>query len=148
MRPQPARLGEYLSPGPVQTRLVNKMATGHAHIRHGTELGLTPPRHRAAVGAHLTTAELGFEVTSPNGRSRYLVADLETNRVAWVNPHREHRSTFFAPYDDPLAYARQARAQKPQDRWRTVDLRAERAQATHRIMSASRAGPGREGTAR
>lgn len=150
MNAQPPGLGEYLSHGPVQTRLLGKMAAGHAYDRHGAELGLTRAAHRAEVRKHLSNAQLGFEVTGRDGRSRYLVSDPSTNRLAWVNPHAEHRSTFFAPRDDVITYMRRAQVQKPQDRWRTVDLRAERAraQASQRIVSAARGAPGRAGPER
>lgn len=150
MSAQPPRVGEYLRSGPVQRRLLDKMATGHAFIRHGDELGITPTAHRTAVRAHLAAADLGFEVTGRDGKPQYLVGDLRANRVAWVNPHLEHRSTFFAPYDDVFTYARRAQAKNPDARWRTIDVRAERARApsAHRIMSASRGGPDRSGPAR
>ena len=150
MNAQPPGLGEYLSPGPVQTRLLHKMAAGHAYQRHGAELGLTRPAHRTEVRKHLSSAQLGFEVTGRDGRPRYLVSDPGTNRLAWVNPHAEHRSTFFSPRDDVITYMRRTQVQKPLDRWRTIDLRAERTrgQASHRIMSTSRGAADRPGPER
>lgn len=127
------------------------MANGHARAKHGPELGNpSPAAYRARVGRHLDTAPTGVAFRDPNGNTRYLLADATRNEVAWVVPHKEHRSTFFSPRGGAADYVRARQAAGGPDRGRSVDLAAARERArtpVHRVVSADRSS-GRGGSAR
>jgi hypothetical protein len=114
------------------------MADGHARRKHGAELG-HPSREdfRGQVARHLAEAPLGFAVSAPGGTRRYLIADPRSNRAAWINPRKEHRSTFFGPSQGVEEYLRRARAANPAQRWTRVDLARQRGAST-KVRSAVR----------
>jgi hypothetical protein len=76
-------------------------------------------------------------VTAQSGQRRYLVADAGANRVAWINPGREHRSTYFAPWQGVDEYVRRARQSRPGQQWAALDLAPLRSSPT-RVRSADR----------
>ncbi len=118
-------LAAYLQPSPDQRRLLEALAAGHARGKHGRELGNPPPAaYRARVRAHLRRASIGVALEDSRGRPRYLLADPARNQVAWITPHKEHRSTFFAPRQGASAYVRSHLAAATPQRRRTLDLTA------------------------
>ena len=146
-------LGEYLGDGSAQERLLAQMETGHARQAHGAELGHpSNAAYRARVRSHLANAPLGFAVQGADGRPRFLIADPRANQVAWITPHKEHRSTFFEPRRGVAGYIRYLRDARPAERWRRVDLRAVRAaeasQTARRVSTADRAATAGRGVAR
>jgi hypothetical protein len=72
--------------------------------------------------------------------------------VAWITPHKEHRSTFFEPRSGVAGYVRYLRQSRPESRWQALDLDRMRARsaapAAHRIASVLRDATGRSGSAR
>jgi hypothetical protein len=141
-------LGRYLRDGPAQRRLLAAMADGHARHKHGRELGSpVPAMYQARVRAHLESAPVGVVSTDPNGRRSYLLADPGRNQIAWIAPHKEHRSTFFQPRRGVERYLRQQRGFGSSGPLDIVTVRdAAARQTAHSIASAQRAprGPGRE----
>jgi hypothetical protein len=131
-------LREYLRDGAAQRRLLTVMADGHARRKHGAELG-NPSRDdfQAQVARHLAEAPLGFAVTASGGKRRYLIADPRSNRAAWINPRKEHRSTFFGPTQGVAEYLRRAQEANPAQRWTRVNVARQRG-ASSRVRSAAR----------
>jgi hypothetical protein len=137
-------LTRYLRDGPAQRRLVAEMANGHARKRHGRELGAPDPVAFAArVRTHLRTAPLAVAVGDGRGQTRYLLADRSANQVAWITPHREHRSTLFAPRQGVDSYLRARQVASPPGRWVELELGSIR----QRARSPGRAGPSRVASA-
>jgi hypothetical protein len=117
-----ASLARYLRAGPDQRRLVEEMASGHAHRRHGAELGrLTTTQFKSQVTNHLRSARTAYAVETPDGHRSYLVADPAQNRVAWIPPHKEHRATFFAPDDGVADYVSTKQRLARGVRWRSIE---------------------------
>ena len=143
-------LGRYLQPSPAQRELTAKMRDGHARSRHGADFGnIGPEAFESRIRSHLRRAPLGFAVTDPKGNDRFLLVDPRRGTVAWITPHKEDRSTLFAPRQGVTGYLRASRAAAGPGRWRSVDLSAirdrERTAArspARRITSANRAAGG------
>ena len=112
------------------------MAGGHGWTRHGRELrSPSPERYETRVRTHLRRATVAIVSTDPHGRRSYLLADPARNQVAWIAPHKEHRSTFFQPRKGVERYVRRQRAFGSS---RTVDLTAARREAARQATAARR----------